>query len=427
MKADHFYSLNGFNLDLSDLWTSAAGPHWDDSLTKLVDKSANALLAKTKSGEVGFYDWPKNIGESTLNNLENVAKRLRRDFDGALIIGIGGSFLGAASIVQALGEPDWPLVWLSNIDPRAIENVKLKIKGKKFCTLIVSKSGNTTETMAGFFHLAPLLPKEGYVAITDPIKGELRRMANEFGWTSFEVPENIGGRFSVLSAVGLLPALLAGISAKQLIEGAKRLRDRLDASSPTENPAYLFALAKYLWDAKFNYPVQVLMPYWSSLQLFADWYVQLWGESLGKKTLRDSNLSVGATPLPALGTTDQHSMLQLFKEGPGDKIVGFMDILGSVPALKVGRPEFDPGSLKFLCEHSFEKISHEACLATQQSLRNSKVPTYRFELPQLDASTLGALFFFFETACAIAGEFYGVNAFDQPGVEESKNLLRKAL
>jgi glucose-6-phosphate isomerase len=161
------------------------------------------------------------------------------------------------------------------------------------------------------------------------------------------------------------------------------------------------------------------MPYWSCLKLFGDWYVQLWAESLGKK-------SQGPTPVAALGSTDQHSLLQLFKEGPRNKIVGFMDVVEK-KTTQVGTPLFPTGKLDYLCNQNFEKLSRQASVATEKSLNNSDIPTYRIELQALEEFTLGSLFFFFETACAFAGELYGVNAFDQPGVEETKKLLRALL
>jgi glucose-6-phosphate isomerase len=291
---------------------------------------------------------------------------------------------------------------------------------------VISKSGNTVETMGAFFHLSPNLDPKGIVAITDPKQGELRSLAHREGWTSFPIAPNIGGRYSVLTAVGLLPSELGGVSANGLLQGAAQMRAYLESLPPEENPAFSFALASYFWDVEGNRAVQYLMPYHRNLKLIADWYVQLWAESLGKRTTSDPEVAVGFSPVAALGTTDQHSLLQLFKEGPGDKIIGFLEVepKGSTP---IGKPPFVVEKLSYLTDHTFEEITHLASLATEKSLNNSGVPTYRIVTEAPSPELLGALFFFFETACALAGELYGVDAFNQPGVEEAKRLLRESL
>lgn len=356
------------------------------------------------------------------------AETLRRDFEGALCFGIGGSHLGGETILEALYplemQNEFPISWVSNTDPQAIRDAVTLAKKKRLSAIILSKSGNTTETLSAFFHLSRFLDPKGYVAITDPSSGELRRLANENKWVSFEVPPAIGGRYSVLTAVGLFPAFLAGLDAKRLLEGAGGARTLL-AADPKQNAALQFALLQYLWDQKHSASNHVLMPYGSRLTHFADWFVQLWGESLGKQS---KDVRVGPTPIAALGTRDQHSLLQLLNDGPRNKVVGFLDIKEDGAKLPVGTPAFSVSKeLAFLCKHSFNDLTHLASLATQKSLKGSEVPTYRIELKELNLETLGGLFFFFEYACALTAELYQINAFDQPGVEESKKLLREAL
>ena len=260
--------------------------------------------------------------------------------------------------------------------------------------------------------------------ITDPIEGELRRLSKTEKWMSLPVPPAIGGRFSVLTAVGLLPLCLQGIDIRSLIAGAQGMRTWLLESSPNENPALWYALSLFLLDEK-NFSTQYLMPYDSRLKLLADWYVQLWGESLGKFSPLFGK-AVGPTPVSALGTSDQHSLLQLFKEGPLSKVVGFLSSKESDSPL-VGKPGFNSPQFEFLTKHSFSHLNVEASLATQESLQRRGVPTYRFSFGDLTPFSLGAFLFFQEVACALAGELYGVNAFDQPGVEEAKTLLKSKL
>lgn len=233
------------------------------------------------------------------------------------------------------------------------------------------------------------------------------------------VPKNVGGRFSVLTAVGLLPAALAGIDVQAALEGALAMHDALCACPAEENPAYLLAAAKHALHTQSGFAVQYLMPYWSSLRPFADWYVQLWAESLGKE-------GHGPTPAAALGSQDQHSLLQLFKEGPKNKIIGFLNVLDESTA-RVRNPVFKSPAFSYLWDIPAGRLNRLACDSTQTSLKRSGVPTYRIDLPKVEARAMGALFLFFELSCAFAAELYGVNAFDQPGVEEAKQLLRDAL
>ncbi len=419
------WELPGFTLDTSTLWNQNKGPKDSDVEEGRLVSAEQRFRDKMAANLTGFYDLPTQSITSNPVEVLALAKRLREYFEAAMVIGIGGSYLGAASVVQALGDGKYPLTWVSNIDPAAIRQARERIGERRHSTIVVSKSGNTTETLAAFYHFSRLLDPKGFVTITDPSSGELRRLTKENEWTSLEVPTKVGGRFSVFTPVGLLPCALAGVDIVGLIEGANRMRSLLEDCKPENNPAHLFALALHLWDEEHGHGQQYLMPYWSNLALLADWYVQIWGESLGK--IDPSGRRVGPTPVAALGTTDQHSLLQLFKDGPANKVVGFIDVLAQGPETTVGAPSFRAGDAGYLSRHTFENISHEACKATQKSLINSNVPTYRLTVRRLDPQTLGAMIFFFETATAIAGELYGVNAFDQPGVEESKKLLHAAL
>lgn len=422
------YACDYFQLDLSGL------SHLPDGAQLLTAEELAAaekqLKAKFTSKKIGFYDWPVDYPAPDLEQLEKSARKLENQFEGGLLIGIGGSYLGARALIDSVAEPrvEFPLYWLSNVDPAAIARVERQVGTRQVATIVMSKSGGTTETLAGFFYFSGRLPTEGYLVITDPQSGYLRKVATENGWMSLSIPPNIGGRFSVLTSVGLFPARLAGIDPRRVLQGAQAVRKWLDTLPATENPAYQLAQHLFLWDRQ-GYKNQYLMPYWENLQLFADWFVQLWGESLGKKLAADPTKAVGPTPIGALGSTDQHSMLQLFQEGPRDKVVGFIDVAGQSAASggTVPRPAFDPLEHRVLCGQSFVRLSHLACVATQKSLSETGVPTYRVILPTLTPEAMGALFFFYETACAFAGELYKVNAFDQPGVESTKRLWLQSL
>ncbi len=409
------FSLPYFQLDMSRL---RAGLPADPAGLDRLNRAWADFKAKTAMH--GFYDWP-NTAPKVTDALRQRADELRRNFVGALCFGIGGSYLGPACIQAAAADGAFPITWVANGDPAAIEAAKRHATTHKLATVVISKSGQTTETLSAFFHLSRYLDPSGFTVITDPQNGELRRLARQEGWTAFDLPENIGGRYSVLTSVGLLPTYLAGLPAERLIQGASAMRQTLEAASPENNPALHLAYAMHAWDTQAHHAISVLMPYDSRLALFAHWYVQLWAESLGKN-------GRGPTPMAALGTQDHHSLLQLFKQGPPDKVLGFITVKDTGPHNRVGKPAFKiSDQLSYLCGHDFGTLNRLAHKATEQSLARSKVPSYHIELTTLDLETLGALFFFYETACALAGEFYGVNAFDQPGVEESKQLLREAL
>ena len=382
---------------------------------------------RAQSGAVGFFDWPENTAAAA--EASTVAATLRDRFDGVLCLGIGGSYLGPAAIQMALDDrvdPRFPVRWLSNVDPASVRQAEAFLRAGKRALVVVSKSGGTTETLAGFFHLARFVANDAIVVVTDPAQGFLADSARAQRWLHLPIAPNIGGRFSVLTAVGLLPTALLGGDPARLLEGAHQVREALLERPLAENVAVALAYLLYDADTRRGRNIQYLMPYRTELELLASWYVQLWGESLGKR--RRDGKAVGPTPVAALGTGDQHSILQLLREGPGDKVTGFVDVAeGDDERRLVGEPPFPATKFAFLFPHSFARLVTLAARATEQSLRNGGMPTYRIEFSTVDERTLGAFFFFWETVCAVAGEFYDVDAFDQPGVEESKVLWKSAL
>ncbi|MBI4405321.1 MAG: hypothetical protein HY537_14250 [Deltaproteobacteria bacterium] len=419
------WNLPGFTLDLRHLWDKTGGPNVESQKAGLMEE-LHRLLQEKFASEVGFYDWPIKVRESELVKIEHCSENLRKRFDGVACFGIGGSFLGAASVIGALRPPEdaFPLIWVSQVDPDSISQAHRKIVGRNIAPVVISKSGNTVETLAGFYHFSRELNLDGCIVVTDPNKGELRRLANQLAWQSFDVPSNIGGRFSVFTAVGLLPCALASIPIRALMDGARAMRDCLEHLSPSENPAYWLALSyKHWFDRGCN--VQYWMPYHAQLRLLADWNIQLWSESLGKRKKVNAKEATGFTACAALGTSDQHSLLQLFKDGPRDKVIGFLDVCSDTNTL-IQEPAFSIEEGKQVVGHSFEELTRLACVATETSLNRADVPTYRVIL-EPGAKALGALMFLDLVSCAFAGELFGVSAFDQPGVEEAKKLLRESM
>jgi len=268
------------------------------------------------------------------------------------------------------------------------------------------------------------------LAITDPDKGALRRVANELGLRTFPVPPSVGGRFSVLSAVGLVPAAVAGLDVSGLLDGARAMRDRVVADADVRsNPALQLAALLHLHHLRRGRPMVVMMPYADALYDTADWFRQLWAESLGKENdSRGRRVNVGPTPIAARGATDQHSQLQLYAEGPADKVFLFLAPAerGAEIRIPAGRFAAIP-ELGYLDGHGMGELLDAEMRGTIASLTRRGRPSATITLERVDAQSLGELMMLLMAATAFAGPLYGVDPFDQPGVEEAKQLAYAAL
>jgi glucose-6-phosphate isomerase len=396
------------------------------------------VMARHAAGTLGFIDLPSD--RDTADRVTAFAQRWRGEVSDVLLLGIGGSALGPIALRAALCPPHWNELdehrrggWprlhvLDNVDPASIAAMLDRLPLERTTVLVVSKSGGTVETMAQYLivrdRLESLLGAESararLVFVTDPEVGALRAVARAEGITTFDIPPNVGGRFSVLSPVGLLPAALLGIDVHALLAGAAAMAARCGAPVVAENPAGAFATLQWLADRHHGAHVHVLMPYADALREIAAWFVQLWAESLGK--IRPDGTSVGPTPLPALGATDQHAQVQLFMEGPADKTVTFLavegrDAQGAIPARHPERPE-----LAYLGGHTLGRLLDVERQATAGALAARGRLNATLSVPAVTPATVGEVLFLLELATAYAGELYGVNAFDQPGVELGKQF-----
>ena len=389
-----------------------------DAARGLLDVSLPEIL-----GEAGFVKLP----DQDLSEMQEVASRYRH-FSEIVLIGLGGSSLGPKALVEALGGlgNQKPVHFLDNVDPGLLESVRSAITLENTLFLVVTKSGNTPETLALFYYFEDQLRKTGLdphehcVLITDPEKGHLRTLADT-GYTSLPVPPEVGGRFSVLTNVGLLLAELLGLSAEELLSGAGQLVESAHTQPAGENAAYKLALFHHLeYQAGRN--IHVLMSYDDRLREWGQWATQLYSESLGKRDVQGE--SVGFTPHPARGVSDQHSQLQLFQEGPDDKAYLFCKVRGA-GGLQI--PELDAPELDYLSGRSFEALYRAEYEATVESLVGAGRPCVRLSLDSLDEYHLGALFMLLELTTAYLGHLLEVNAYDQPGVEESKRLTKQKL
>ncbi len=416
-----------------------------DALDGAQPKLHEDLLSQRGKWPLGWLDLP--WGGSWVDDCNEQALRLIDEGCEALIVcGIGGSALGTQAVYSALeqpGRPLRPLLVVDNVDPGQMARL-LEWADLKSCALnVISKSGETLETMAAFFHLRQAMAAAGMdeaqintriIATTDPLQGLLRKLASEQGWATLPVPGDVGGRFSVFTSVGLLPLAYAGVDIEALLSGAREFQQEALKMPQRENPAWQLAALHYLLHLRGGIGVTAQYIYGDGLVLLGDWLRQLWAESLAKATTVDGSASgVGQTPLVARGTTDQHSQNQLYMEGPDDKLYGFVTAQRWAHDPPVELPPADgdglmlPAKLEYIRGHSFGSLLKACYEGTRDALVEAGRPVYETTFPQVDAESLGAWMQLWMLATAYAGMMYRVNPFDQPGVERSKVITRERL
>jgi len=395
------------------------------------EKKLPELLQKVLNRKQGFYEILDE--NEIIQNIETFCHSRTGKYSDIVVLGIGGSALGTLALYNAL-KPILPksaprLHVLDNIDPEQITQLTESLDLKKSLFLVVTKSGKTPETIAEYFFFRDKIENTGlnikdhFVFITDPHTGFLREEAQKENIPSFPIPENVGGRFSVLTSVGLVPACLVGINIREILTGAKTMREKFLSEDFEKNIPFQFAVIQFLL-AQRGKTQHVFMPYTNALCSFSSWWAQLLAESTGK--INKSQKNVGITPLSCTGATDQHSLLQLFMQGPNDKFIVFLtrekwNANPIIPALTKNT------SWEFLQDISFAKLLNAEQKATADSLTEEKRPNITLTLSQISPETLGELFFFFQSAQAFLGELLEIDAFNQPGVERSKTLTRKYL
>jgi len=368
--------------------------------------------------------WNKETATAQLIDIKSVASSIS-SCKQLLVLGIGGSALGLKALHQALsssnGSPE--LTVLDNVDPVLVQDALNKIESAdptncNTVVIVISKSGSTAEIAALLMVTQKALPKAKYIAITEDAS-QLHSYAIEQQWTTLPVPVGVGGRFSVLSNVGLLPAFLCDIDCEELLRGAREM-DQL-CSQEANNPA--LSLTQCLVDAyESGRPIHVLMPYCNKLAFLSDWYVQLWAESLGK--FDEEGNRVGPTPVAAIGATDQHSTLQLWQEGPLDKVIGFIRVQ-HCEDIELGENIMNE-QFEWLKGKRLKQLLDAQQNATEASLREAGQITYTMTLPSLDAHAIGQFFALWQITVAIAGRMLQLNPYNQPGVELSKKLTKES-
>lgn len=389
-----------------------------------------------KKGTVTFADLPADT--RLLEQSIRFADAARGKYDDVVILGIGGSALGPIALRTALRPSGWNMLddkerggfprlhVLDNVDPETIAALLARLRLDRSLFIVTSKSGGTAETMAQFLIVHDRIVSEKLdvrkqmVFVTDPKQGALRPLAERLGVPALEIPPSVGGRFSVLTPVGTLPAALIGIDVQALLAGAGEMAKRCASPELGKNPAGVYAMLQWLADTSLKKSIAVFMPYSDPLRDFAAWFVQLWAESLGKK--RPDGTSVGSTPIAALGATDQHAQVQLFMEGPADKTVTFVAINQRTTDVKIPAGFADVKELGYLTGHSLGELIDIEQRATAGALARRGRPNMTIQLDRVDPEHVGELMMFLEIATAYAGQLYGIDAFNQPGVELGKQF-----
>ena len=424
--------------DASNMWSKRIGSAGVaesafERLLPRLEKAKNHLEQLRTSGKQGFFDLP--FEKKMTQTIEQIAREVQKSFSYLIVIGIGGSDLGARTLYQSLhtnkqNQHHLCVDFVNNPDPDSLGNLldRSSDEWKKTAIHVVSKSGSTLETMANFLVLRERLIRAvgvkkhaAHIFVTTDIgQGSLFELATEHGYFILPHPKHVGGRFAVLSSVGLFSAACAGIPICRILNGAKSI-EKTYAKEGVEHDSACFAGLHYLAYAKKHQHIHVLMPYIDRLSMFTFWYRQLWAESLGKK------YTIGPTPVAALGAIDQHSQIQLYQDGPMDKVITFIRCEKNTRCISIPKTFRTHAHIGYLAGRELGDILRAEQEGTAEALANDGRPNGTLFIPSLSPESLGALFQFYEHATVYLAELFGVNAFDQPGVEAGKKEIRKRL
>lgn len=433
------------SIDYHNATADAVGPDHGvsaamlDAIAPKVAAEHDRIMAEHAAGEQRWMNLPDD--RALADEIAAFADEARGRYRDYLLIGIGGSSLGAIAVIQALTNP-WrnlqpddqrggPRFFvLDNPDPEKVRATLDIIDLPHALINVVTKSGQTAETMANFLVARAALEaavgneqaRRQIVATTDPKDGLLRQLADQEGYQTFPVPPGVDGRQTVLSAVGLLPAAVCGVDAHGLLAGAAAMRHRTASPDVRDNPAYLLAAIAYLADTRLGKRILVTMPYADALFGMADWFRQLWAESLGKRlAITGEEVFAGQTPIKALGAIDQHSQIQLYTEGPNDKLITLVGVDRYRASVAVSEPPAGIPELAYLRGAELGQLLDRERVATAWALTAAGRPNLTLSIPEITPAAIGELFYLHQVQTVMAGALYGVNPFGQPGVEAGKN------
>jgi len=421
-------------LDFSQA-VSFVGTDTVKSFEPAIQSAQQALENSTCAGNdfLGWLHLPSQTSSEFLAEINATANLLRQECDAVVVAGIGGSYLGAKAVIEALSDS---FGWLkpsnaprilfagNNIGEDYLSDLIELLKTQRFGVINISKSGTTTETAITFRLLKQLceqqrgkdIARKVIVAITDAEKGAARKTADKEGYKTFVIPNNVGGRFSVLTPVGLLPIAVAGFDIQALVQGAQQMEADCAVSKPlAENPAAQYAAVRNALYQRGK-KIEILANFYPRLHYVAEWWKQLYGESEGKE-------HKGIFPASVDFTTDLHSMGQWIQDGERTIFETVISVDSSIHTLAVPSDEENLDGLNFLAGRRIDEVNHKAELGTQLAHVDGGVPNIRISVPRVDEEALGQLIYFFERACAISGLLLGVNPFNQPGVEAYKRNM----
>lgn len=404
-----------------------------EELRPRLHEAADDLLASPP----GFMRLPKTgeYAEASARIAQEIQASGATDF---IHVGIGGSALGPMAVHKALNHPYYNVLpgearrgprlhFAENTDPATLSAILDVADPDGTWVNVVTKSGSTAETMANFLVIRDVLMdslgdfgfQERTIATTDPEEGFLKQIADKEDLKVLPIPPDVGGRFSVLTPVGLFPAAVTGLDVEALLSGAAQCVDEVNEQG-AEHPATVGAAMHYLMDTARGRNVRVMMTYADALERLAAWFVQLWAESLGKD-------GKGSTPHGAVGTTDQHSQVQLYMEGPQDKVIEILEVENHPRDLEIPGAYEDLEGVGYLGGHTMAELLNVECDATRRALTEAGHPNSTIKLGAVNEENLGYLLQALEVQTAIAGALYGVNAFNQPGVEAGKQITYKRM
>jgi len=435
-------------LDLSKLFAAAVGANGlaeEDLDPRAASAAFSAFERRRAAGEVGFADLGER--EDLAASCREAAALVRAEATDFLHLGIGGSALGPRALLRALGHPQRNLLsperrngprvfFVENVDPESLAALREVIDISKTWVHVASKSGGTLETLGQWLVVRRWLEdavgaqkaRQRTILTTDPERGLLRRLAREEGIRALEVPPNVGGRFSALTPVGLLPIAVAGIEPAEVLAGARSMAGGCARGQIDGNPALRLAAALHALDLGKHRGTHVLMAYADALADTAEWYRQLWAESLGKRYEADGRqVFTGPTPVKAVGAVDQHSQLQLYLEGPQDKVILFLAARRLREEVPVPAGDPLPAEVAHLAGHGIGEILDVERRATEEALLRNGRPSATILLEGITPDAMGALYMLWQLTTAYAGELYGVNAYDQPAVELGKRIAHRVL
>ena len=413
----------------------------DKAFNDMADK-AKAAFEAVEAGKgknmMGWTDLPYNQ-DAIVEDILQTAKDIRKNYEYFVVLGIGGSALGPIATFQAINHLHYndlpkrlrkgPKFYVEdNVDPERMAALLDVIDIKKTMFNVITKSGSTSETMTQYLIISSMLKeklgdeaKNHIIATTSVATGNLIKIAKAEGYKTFYIPDGVGGRFSELCPVGLLAAAVTGVDIKGMLLGARFMDEQCNSASLKKNPALILATLQVI-AMEQGKNIGVMMPYADGLKYIADWYCQLWAESLGKNEELDGTpCNKGQTPVKSLGVTDQHSQVQLYTAGPFDKVITFIGVDEYRKEVKIpeGCKEFP--NVNFLCGHTMNELIQAERMATEYAITKAGKQNYTIMLPTLNEYTLGQLMYLFMLQTAYAGAMINIDTFNQPGVEEGKN------